>query len=159
MKICSKVVKTVSAEETQYIGKQLGEMLKSGCIVCLDGEMGAGKTAMSQGLLRGLGVEGYITSPTYSLVNEYETKDNNVKIFHFDVYRLESIDDLYDIGFEEYLKDSILIIEWASIIRSELNGNIIDIYLEKGDKIDERNIKISGPCDFIQKIDSIKGEF
>ncbi|NTW70868.1 MAG: tRNA (adenosine(37)-N6)-threonylcarbamoyltransferase complex ATPase subunit type 1 TsaE [Eubacteriaceae bacterium] len=147
-----------SPEQTGKLGIAIGKSLVKGMVVCLDGEMGGGKTALSQGILRGLGVEGYITSPTYNIVNEYE-KDG-IMFYHFDVYRLESVEELYDIGFEEYLEDSIVIIEWAEKFRDHINGNILDIFIEKTGEINGRIIILRGDQEILRKIkeDSQQGE-
>ena len=86
-------------EESKDFGIKLGKFLKSGDIVCLNGDLGAGKTTISKSIGLGLGVNDYITSPTFNLINEYQGR---LTMYHFDVYRLDNVDDLYDLGFDEY---------------------------------------------------------
>ncbi len=103
---------THSEQETYELAFRLASSLKAGDILSLDGDLGAGKTVFTKGLCRGLGVEQVVNSPTYTLVNEYQGK--NGKVFHFDVYRIGDEDELYDIGFQEYLdSDAFSIIEWG----------------------------------------------
>ncbi|MFQ7119141.1 MAG: tRNA (adenosine(37)-N6)-threonylcarbamoyltransferase complex ATPase subunit type 1 TsaE [Intestinibacter sp.] len=87
-------------KETREIGFKLGKLLKPGSIVCLIGDLGAGKTTMTQSLAEALEVEDYITSPTFTIVNEYEGK---MPLYHFDVYRIGCSEEMYDIGFDEYI--------------------------------------------------------
>lgn len=139
MKINSK-----SPEETYEFGFALGQKLPSGSIVCIEGEMGAGKTALSQGIIRGLGVEDkYITSPTYTLVNEYHLDD--YLVYHFDIYRVSDYDELSAMGFEEYIRDdSVIIIEWADIIAHELPQKKIWITLNKAEDFNKRSLLLEG---------------
>jgi len=97
--------------ETENIGEQLAKALRGGDVVAMRGGMGAGKTAFVRGLARGLGEENRVTSPTYTIVNEYETEP---PLFHFDLYRLGSVDELFEIGFDDYLaRGGICVIEWS----------------------------------------------
>ncbi len=97
--------------ETENIGEQLAKALHGGDVVAMRGGMGAGKTAFVRGLARGLGEENRVTSPTYTIVNEYETEP---PLFHFDLYRLGSVDELFEIGFDDYLaRGGICVIEWS----------------------------------------------
>ena len=105
-------------QETREIGFKLGKLLKPGSIVCLIGDLGAGKTTMTQSLAEALEVDDYITSPTFTIVNQYEGK---MPLYHFDVYRIGCSEEMYDIGFEEYINgDGVCIIEWANIIEDIL---------------------------------------
>lgn len=129
-------------EETKEFGIKLGKLLKSGDIVCLNGNLGAGKTTLSKSIGLGLGVEDYITSPTFNLINEYQGR---LTMYHFDVYRLENVDDLYDLGFDEYFYgQGVCIIEWAEKIEPVIPEERIVLEMESGDHIDERLIKIHG---------------
>ena len=111
---------TKSAEETAIIGEKLGKLLSSGNIVCLSGDLGAGKTAFTKGIAKGLGVEDYVTSPTYTIINEYEGK---LPLYHFDVYRLNDVEDMYELGYEEYFfGDGVVVVEWADIVRDIIPG-------------------------------------
>ena len=105
-------------QETREIGFKLGKLLKPGSIVCLIGDLGAGKTTMTQSLAEALEVDDYITSPTFTIVNEYEGK---MPLYHFDVYRIGCSEEMYDIGFDEYINgEGVCIIEWANIIEDIL---------------------------------------
>ncbi|MBU5436589.1 tRNA (adenosine(37)-N6)-threonylcarbamoyltransferase complex ATPase subunit type 1 TsaE [Tissierella sp. MSJ-40] len=129
-------------EETEKFGIKLGEVLQSGDIVCLNGELGAGKTTLTKSIGKGLGVEEYITSPTFALINEYEGR---VRVYHFDVYRLENVDELYDLGFDEYFYgNGVSIVEWAEKIEKLLPKERIIINIDKGKTLDERIIVITG---------------
>lgn len=124
-----KQIKTVSAEETKEIGYKLGKLLQKGDVVCISGGLGAGKTIFSAGIAWGLGVEGYITSPTFTIVNEY---DGIMPVYHFDVYRIGSTDEMFEIGFEEYLDgDGVVIIEWSELIESILPDQYIQVTIER----------------------------
>ena len=105
-------------EKTREIGSKLGELLTPKSVICLIGDLGAGKTTMTQSLARALGVDDYITSPTFTIVNEYEGK---MPLYHFDVYRIGSSEEMYDIGFDEYIDgEGVCIIEWANLIEDIL---------------------------------------
>ena len=106
---------TNSEEETSALGEKIGSILKPGDIVTLTGDLGAGKTHFTAGAAKALGINEYITSPTFTIVNEYT--DGSVPMYHFDLYRLSSFDDLADIGFEEYAdKSAIMFIEWPDCV-------------------------------------------
>ena len=128
--------------ETEKFGKKFGDLLKKGDIVCLNGELGAGKTTLTKSIGLGLGVEEYITSPTFALINEYR---GNLPVYHFDVYRLENIEELDDLGFDEYFYgQGVCIIEWADKIRDFLPKERIVLNIDKGESIDGRIISLSG---------------
>lgn len=95
-----KEYNSFSEEETYNIGKKVGEQAKNGEIYCLLGDLGVGKTVFTKGFAKGLGIEEHITSPTFTIVNEYDNK--NKPLYHFDVYRIEDAYELEDIGYEEY---------------------------------------------------------
>jgi tRNA threonylcarbamoyladenosine biosynthesis protein TsaE len=129
---------TESAEETSNIGEQLGRLLSKGNIICLSGDLGAGKTAFTKGIAKGLGVEDYVTSPTYTIINEYQGR---LPLYHFDVYRLNDVEEMYELGYEEYFfGDGIVVLEWADIVRDIIPGDRlwITILNTKGD--DSREI-------------------
>ena len=120
---------THSVEETIDAGKMLGKVLIGGDVVCLTGNLGTGKTAFTSGIAKMLGIKGYITSPTFTIVNEYKAK---IPLYHFDVYRLSYPEELYDIGFEEYIySKGITVIEWADTVESMLPHQRIWVNLEK----------------------------
>lgn len=104
-----------SAEETFALGEQIGRLLKKGHIICLSGDLGAGKTALTKGIGSGIGVTDYVTSPTYTIINEYEGR---IPLYHFDVYRLEDAEEMYELGYEEYFfGDGAVVLEWADHVR------------------------------------------
>lgn len=124
--------KANSAEETAELGLRLGRLLHKGDTICLTGELGTGKTAFTSGIARALEIEGYITSPTFTIVNEYEGR---LPLYHLDVYRIGDIDEMYDIGFDEYIYgDGITVIEWADLIQGILPEERIEVKIEKDDK-------------------------
>jgi tRNA threonylcarbamoyladenosine biosynthesis protein TsaE len=119
---------TTSPEQTERIGELLGTRLERGDVVCLYGELGAGKTSLAFGIAMGLDVqEQYITSPTFSFVNEYTGR---VPFYHIDLYRLKTPSELEGIGFEEYIEsDGVTVIEWAERAEDELPEECFSIYL------------------------------
>ena len=109
----TKTFRTHSPEETQAIGEQFGQTLKPGDVIALIGDLGAGKTCLTQGIARGVGIptDQVVNSPSYTLINEYE---GEIPIYHIDLYRLQHHDEIIELGLEEYLEgDGICIIEWA----------------------------------------------
>jgi len=111
---------TESLEETLRIGERLGRLLNKGNIVCLSGDLGAGKTAFTQGVAKGMGVKDYVTSPTYTIINEYEGR---LPLYHFDVYRLNDVSEMYELGYEEYFfGDGVVVLEWADVVREIIPG-------------------------------------
>ena len=122
---------TNSEQETYYIGQRLGAMLKKGSIVCICGDLGTGKTVLVRGIANALDINDYITSPTFTIVNEYNGKIN---LNHFDVYRVYDPDELYDIGFEEYIySDSVSVIEWADLIQDIIPSDALWINIDKNE--------------------------
>lgn len=119
--------RTGSAEETRRLGKELARLLEPGMVILLDGDLGAGKTALAGGILKGLGEDDYVTSPTFTLVNEYYA---DFSIAHFDLYRLDDPDQLLDIGFDEYLDGQwLVLIEWPERAGDYLPENYLKIDL------------------------------
>lgn len=120
-------------EQTKDIGYKLGQLVTPKSVICLIGDLGAGKTTMTQSLAKALEVDDYITSPTFTIVNEYEGR---IPLYHFDVYRIRSSDEMYDIGFDEYIDgDGVCIIEWANLIEDILPNEYLYIemnYKETG---------------------------
>ena len=120
---------TASAQETERLGQRLGQRLKPGAVIAYSGDLGAGKTAFTRGLSRGLGIEDPITSPTYTIVNEYPGK---IPLFHFDMYRLGSSEDLFDIGWEDYLsRGGVCAVEWSENVPEAFDGSEIRVSIEK----------------------------
>lgn len=130
--------------ETMQLGEKIARQLKKGDILALTGDLGTGKTAFVKGLARGLGIEEYITSPTFTLVHSYEAMGCN--LHHFDVYRIFDEDELFEIGFEEYLYTAdICVIEWADLIKNLIPNSAIWIYFERLDNgTDKRRISVKG---------------
>ena len=132
---------TNSPQETERVGAALGAALQPGSILAYEGDLGAGKTAFTRGLARGLGATEQVTSPTYTIVNEYLS--GRVPLFHFDMYRLHSADDLWDIGWEDYLeRGGICAVEWSENVREALENPVI-VRIEKLGE-DARRITIEG---------------
>jgi tRNA threonylcarbamoyladenosine biosynthesis protein TsaE len=119
---------TSSTEQTEDLGRILGGLLEAGDLVCLYGDLGAGKTHFSFGIAQGLEVkEQYITSPTFTFVNEYQGR---IPFYHIDLYRLQEPSQLESIGFEEYIdSDGATVIEWAERADEELPGEMLSVYL------------------------------
>ena len=137
-------------KETEEFGERLGSLLQGGDILSLMGDLGAGKTTLTKSIGKGLGVEDYITSPTFTLINEYKGR---VWVYHFDVYRLEDEEDLLDLGYEDYFySNGVTIIEWADKIEDILPQNRINIKIEKGKELDDRIITLSGKGERYNKI-------
>lgn len=130
-----------SADETEQIGEKIAKKLHGTEVIALFGGLGMGKTAFTSGLARALGVDDGVSSPTFALVNEYSGKYN---IYHFDMYRVNSWDDLYSTGFFDYIDNGILVIEWSENIEGALPENAIRITIEKGESDDERIFEIEG---------------
>jgi len=128
---------TKSANETICAGEELGRKLKNGDAVLLYGEMGAGKTHFVKGLALGLGISAQVTSPTFAIVNEYENK-----LFHFDLFRITSFDDLFAIGFFDYLDRGIIVSEWSENI-PELENEFENYYKITITKISENEREIN----------------
>jgi len=129
---------TTSDKETEEIGFYLGRVLKKGDIVCFTGGLGVGKTVFIKGITSAHGVVEPATSPTFTLINEYK---GDIPVYHFDVYRISDVDEMYDIGFEEYLfGDGIVLIEWADLIKDILPSNIIWIFIDKLPKYEEDTV-------------------
>ena len=132
---------TNSPAETEAIGAALAKILTPGTVLAYRGDLGAGKTAFTRGLARGLGYSDPVTSPTYTIVNEY--LGGRLPLFHFDMYRLGSADDLWDIGWEDYLdRGGICAVEWSENVEEALEGAII-ITIEKLGE-DTRRITLEG---------------
>lgn len=132
----------ISKNETDTINfaKNFAKTLTPKDIVVLNGELGAGKTKFTQGILEYFGLYNEISSPTFTIVNEYQNE--KIKIFHFDVYRLNGADDFFDIGGEEYFEKGLCIIEWGTIIKDILPPNTILVNFKK-DKTNENYRRIS----------------
>ena len=132
---------TNSPAQTEAVGAALGKQMKAGTVIAYRGDLGAGKTAFTRGLARGLGYTDPVTSPTYTIVNEY--LGGRLPLFHFDMYRLKSSDDLWDIGWEDYLeRGGVCAVEWSENVDDAME-NAVYVTIEKtGDEA--RRITIEG---------------
>lgn len=130
-----------SPEETEQIGFNIAQKLIGTEVIALFGGLGMGKTAFTRGLSKGLGVDDGVSSPTFALVNEYSGRYN---IYHFDMYRVNTWDDLYSTGFFDYIDTGILVIEWSENIEGALPDNAIRIKILKGSSDNERIFEIEG---------------
>lgn len=140
------VVETHSEQETEALARTLAEGLKPGDVLALDGDLGAGKTAFTRGLAAGLGYPGRVQSPTFTIVNEYD--GGRLPLFHFDLYRLASPEELFDIGFEDYLdRGGVCCVEWSQMGGDYLN-NARRITITRGAGDQDRRVEIQevGPC-------------
>ena len=132
---------TNSPEETEKVGAALGKILNPGAILAYRGDLGAGKTAFTRGLARGLGYLEPVTSPTYTIVNEY--LGGRLPLFHFDMYRLASADDLWDIGWEDYLeRGGVCAVEWSENVDDAMENAIYVTIYKTGEE--SRRIEIEG---------------
>jgi len=140
-------ITTHSADETQALGQRLAKRLLPGDVIAYFGDLGAGKTALTRGIAQGLGVTDLVTSPTYTIVNEYLT--GRIPLFHFDMYRLGSSDELFDIGWEDYLARGVVCaVEWSENVEDALR-DAIHITIEKDPlEPDTRRITIEGGSRF-----------
>ena len=127
--------------ETEALGQALAQQLRPGTVIAYEGDLGAGKTAFTRGLARGLGCRESVTSPTYTIVNEY--LGGRLPLFHFDMYRLSCADDLWDIGWEDYLdRGGVCAVEWSENVREALT-DAITVRIEKTGE-ESRRITIEG---------------
>ena len=138
------VYETFSAEETEKLGEQIGREAKPGEVYTLIGDLGVGKTVFTQGIAKGLEITEPICSPTFTIVQEYE--EGRMPFYHFDVYRISDVEEMYEIGYEDYFfGQGICLIEWAELIEDILPENVIHITITKDlDKgFDYRRIEIT----------------
>lgn len=145
-----------STEKTEAIGELVGKLLNPGDILCLNGDLGTGKTHFTKGIAKGLNITDYITSPTFNIVNEYEGR---LKLYHFDVYRVNDPDEIYAIGFDEYIfSDGVSVIEWANYIDELIPKEHINITIEKIPSLgpDFRKIKIDTYGERYKHIEEVK---
>ena len=132
---------THAPEETEALGTKLALLLRPGDVIAFYGDLGAGKTAFTRGLAKGLGISDPVTSPTYTIVNEYLS--GKYPLFHFDMYRLASSDDLFDIGWEDYLdRGGICAVEWSENVADAMENAIVVTIEKLGE--DTRRITIEG---------------
>ena len=132
---------TNSPEETEALGASLAQELEPGAVLAFTGDLGAGKTAFVRGLARGLGCPGRVTSPTFTIVNEYE--GGRLPLFHFDMYRLASSEELFDIGWEDYLaRGGVCAVEWSEHMDGALEPDAIRVDIRRGENDGQRVITI-----------------
>ena len=123
------IYEVYSEEETKKLGYEIAKNAKAGDIFCLNGDLGVGKSVFTKGFAEGLGITEHITSPTFTIVNEYEGR---LPFYHFDVYRIGDPDEMYDIGCDEYFfGEGVCLIEWAELIEDILPDNVYSITIEK----------------------------
>ena len=134
---------TRSPSETEQLGARLAKQLLPGDVIALRGGLGAGKTAFTRGLARGLGIEDPVTSPTYTIVNEYP--QGRLPLFHFDMYRLRDAEELFDLGWEDYLdRGGVCAVEWSENVAEALEDPVTVTIRKDPDKENLRYITITG---------------
>lgn len=149
----SKIIVCNNTKETEKFGLALGSKLKGSDVICLNGDLGAGKTTLTKSIGKGMGIDDYITSPTFNIINEYYS---DLNLYHFDTYRLENIDDVEYLGFDEYFySDGVCIIEWADRIKEFLPDQYLELNIKKRDD-DKREIELVAfgdrPAELLEEI-------
>ncbi|MGM9613981.1 MAG: tRNA (adenosine(37)-N6)-threonylcarbamoyltransferase complex ATPase subunit type 1 TsaE [Oscillospiraceae bacterium] len=135
---------TNSEAETEALGAEIAQKLPDGSVVAFYGELGSGKTAFVRGMARGMGIDALVNSPTFTIVNEYIGAER--KLFHFDMYRLGSADELYDIGWEDYLaRNGVCAVEWSENVADAFEGDEVVITFRKLSE-ESREITVEGGC-------------
>lgn len=131
-----------SVEETEALGCRLAQQLHGGAVIACRGGLGMGKTALTRGIAKGLGYDGRVTSPTFTIVNEYNA---STPLFHFDMYRLDSSDALFDIGWEDYLdRGGVCVVEWSENVEDALPADTIVVSFARGEEDNVRHITVTG---------------
>ncbi len=131
---------TKNEKETEALGKKLAEMVRPGMVIAFYGGMGAGKTAFVRGLAEGMGLKVRVSSPTFTIVNEYL---GAVPLFHFDMYRLSGSDELFDIGWEDYLsRGGVLAVEWSENVDGVFDSDTVSVRIERGENDSERKVTV-----------------
>ncbi len=139
------ILETWSAEETEALGEKLGQAAKASSVYTLDGDLGVGKTVFSKGFAKGLGISEAISSPTFTIIQEYE--EGRLPFYHFDVYRIGDVEEMDEIGYEDYFfGDGVCMIEWGSLIEEILPEDTIRVVINKDPEkgFDYRKIHIEG---------------
>lgn len=140
-----KVIETYSEEETRQLGRELGKRMKPQTVCTLNGDLGVGKTVFTQGFAQGLGITEPVNSPTFTIVQEYE--EGRMPLYHFDVYRISDVEEMEEIGYEDYFYgEGVCLIEWAQLIEEILPSELVEITIEKDleQGFDYRRITIKG---------------
>jgi tRNA threonylcarbamoyladenosine biosynthesis protein TsaE len=122
-----KIIETYSERETIQLGEKLGRLLSSGDFLAIKGDLGAGKTAFTKGIAQGMGIIDDVTSPTFTIINEYQ---GDTRLIHIDTYRLEKPQELEDIGFGDYLSEGVVVMEWADRVEDLLPRKVLWVYFE-----------------------------
>ncbi len=139
----TKEYTTAGEEQTEALGVRLGQLIQPGAVIAYTGDLGAGKTAFTRGLARGLGIPDRVTSPTFTIVNEYE--GGRLPLFHVDMYRLGSSDELFDIGWEDYLiRGGVCAVEWSERVTDALPEDTLWVDIARGSGENDRIITITG---------------
>lgn len=139
------IIDAFSPEDTLAAGRRMAAVLEPGTVVCLSGELGAGKTVFAQGLARGLGIEDPVCSPTFTLIQEY--REGRIPLYHFDVYRIDGPWDMDELGYEEYFYgDGVCLVEWGNLIEELLPEGTVFVTIERDGSggFDYRRITIRG---------------
>lgn len=141
-----RIIESYSPGETYELGRQIGLAAKPGQIICLNGDLGTGKTVFTQGFAAGLGITEAVNSPTFTIVQVYE--EGRLPLYHFDVYRIDDIDEMDEIGYEDYFfGQGVCLVEWSSQIEELIPENAVQITIEKdlNKGFDFRRITVSVP--------------
>ena len=150
-------IESNSSKDTIKIGNNLAKLLSKGDVVVLSGDLGAGKTKSVEGFLHNFGLQDEISSPTFNIINEYISSDNN--IYHFDVYRLEDSDEFYAIGGEEYFEKGICLIEWGELISDVLPKDYIHVTINKDSNNEDLRIfefEVNDDSKYINVLNKLK---
>lgn len=135
--------------DTEKLGKIIAKCIEKGTVICLDGDLGVGKTALTQFIAKEFGIKEYIVSPTFTIIKEYEGK---LPFYHMDVYRINSEDAMYDLGYDEYIySEGVTIIEWSHLIEGILPEERVNIEIKRIDD-DKREININGKGSVYEKL-------
>lgn len=138
----TKEYTTAGEEQTEALGFRLGQLIQPGAVIAYTGDLGAGKTAFTRGLARGLGIPDRVTSPTFTIVNEYD--GGRLPLFHFDMYRLGSADELFEIGWEDYLgRGGVCAVEWSENVAEALEGDCVRVDIRRGANDGQRFITMT----------------
>ena len=138
------IYETMSPKETFELGKKIGLEAKAGEIICLDGDLGVGKTVFTQGFAKGLGIDEAVNSPTFTIIQEYD--EGRLPLYHFDVYRIGDPEEMYEIGYEDYFYgQGVCLIEWAKLIEELIPDEAKIVLIEKNleNGLDYRKITVS----------------